>query len=113
MFKSVASRFKIRRRLVFLADLVNPAPFLGSLAQLRKEVEQALTSLKSAPLIQGYRGRPEADLASAVDAVMAIQQYAISEQNRLVELDINPLLLCAKGEGVYAADALIVLQQEE
>ena len=79
----------------------------------RKEVEQALTSLKSAPLIQGYRGRPEADLASAVDAVMAIQQYAISEQNRLVELDINPLLLCAKGEGVYAADALIVLQQEE
>jgi hypothetical protein len=29
----------------------------------------------------------------------------------LIELDVNPLLLCAEGEGVFAADALIVLEE--
>jgi succinyl-CoA synthetase beta subunit len=30
----------------------------------------------------------------------------------IVELDINPLLLLARGQGVVAADALIILNEE-
>ena len=47
-----------------------------------------------------------------MDAILAIQQFAIAESGRLLELDVNPLLLCAEGEGVFAADALIVLQED-
>ena len=32
--------------------------------------------------------------------------------DRLIELDINPLLVGAEGSGAYAADALIVLQEQ-
>ena len=78
----------------------------------RSEMEQALGELKSAPLLAGYRGKPKADLNTAVDAIMAIQQYAISKSKELVELDVNPLLLCAEGKGVFAADALIVLEEK-
>ncbi len=78
----------------------------------REEVEQAVLNLKSVPLLQGYRGKPKADLAAAVDAIMTIQQYALSVADRLVELDVNPLLLCAEGKGAYAADALIVLEEK-
>ncbi len=78
----------------------------------REQIENAILSLKSAPLLQGYRGKAKADLRATVDAIIAIQAYAISQSNSLVELDVNPLLLCAKGEGVFAADALIVLEEK-
>jgi len=78
----------------------------------RGQIENLLAELKSAPLLAGYRGKPKADIKAAIDAIMAIQQYAIEESGRLLELDVNPLLLCAEGKGVFAADALIVLQED-
>ncbi len=74
----------------------------------RIDIERAINELKSAPLLAGYRGKPVADIEAAIDAIMAIQAYAISQSETLVELDVNPLLLCAKGKGAFAADALIV-----
>jgi len=79
----------------------------------RNDIENALAGLKSAALFDGYRGNKKADTGAAVDAILAIQQFAVAESRRLLELDVNPLLLCAEGEGVFAADALIVLQEEE
>ncbi|MCP4430380.1 MAG: acetate--CoA ligase family protein, partial [Gammaproteobacteria bacterium] len=78
----------------------------------REQIENAILSLKSAPLLQGYRGKAKADLRATVDAIIAIQAYAISQSNSLVELDVNPLLLCAEAKGVFAADALIVLEEK-
>jgi acyl-CoA synthetase (NDP forming) len=78
----------------------------------RSEIEQAITSLKSAPLLAGYRGKASADIEAIIDAILAIQDYAVAQSNSLIELDVNPLLIGAKGEGVFAADALIVLQEE-
>lgn len=77
----------------------------------RSDIEDALAELKSAPLFAGYRGKAKADINAAINAILAIQQFAIAESERLLELDVNPLLLCEKGKGVFAADALIVLQE--
>lgn len=79
----------------------------------RAEIEAALAGLKSAPLLAGYRGRPRADTRAAVSAILAIQAYAISQASSMIELDINPLLVGAEGAGVFAADALIVLEEQE
>ena len=78
----------------------------------RDEIEEALLALNSAPLLQGYRGKPAADIEATVTAIMAIQEYAIAHADSLVELDVNPLLIGAQGEGVFAADALIVLEEQ-
>ena len=78
----------------------------------RRQIENLLAELKSAPLFAGYRGKPKADISAAVNAILAIQQFAIARSEHLLELDVNPLLLCAEGEGVFAADALIVLQED-
>ena len=77
-----------------------------------QEIESAVMSLKSAPLLEGYRGRPKADIDATVQAIDAIQQFAIANSGSLLELDVNPLLIGAQGEGVFAADALIVLQEQ-
>ncbi len=78
----------------------------------RSDIEMALLDLKTAPVLAGYRGQPGADIKAAVDAIIAIQEYALDESEHLLELDVNPLLVCEKGRGVCAADVLIVLQEE-
>lgn len=79
----------------------------------RDEIEDALAGLRSTPLLHGFRGKPGADIPATVDAILAVQQYAISNSHALVELDVNPLLIGAQGEGVFAADALIVLEEQK
>lgn len=74
----------------------------------RSEVEDALAGLKVAPLFNGYRGKPVGDIRAAVDAVMRVQDFVLARPD-LVELDINPLMVCAENKGAWAADALVVL----
>ena len=72
------------------------------------DVETALRGLKLFPLLDGYRGRPRADLAAAVDAILGIARFAIAHAGDIEEMDINPLIVCAEGRGAWIADALIV-----
>jgi acetyl-CoA synthetase len=71
----------------------------------------ALTGLQSAPLLQGFRGAPQADLDAAADAVLAVAALVERDPERIVELDINPLMVLADGHGVVAADALISIKK--
>ena len=73
----------------------------------RGEIEAALATLRVAALIAGYRGRPAGDRAALVDAVLAIQRFALGLADRLIELDVNPLIVRPAGEGVAAVDALM------
>lgn len=75
----------------------------------RESILGALLSLKSANLLQGYRGAPMADIEAAVDSIMAISRFAEDHANRLLELDVNPLLVLPEGLGAVAVDALISL----
>ncbi len=72
-------------------------------------IRQALLSLRSATLLQGFRGRPEADLEALVAAIGAVADYACEHAGQLLELDVNPLLVGA--QGTVAVDALIRLGQ--
>ncbi|WP_137807766.1 acetate--CoA ligase family protein [Pseudomonas sp. G(2018)] len=70
-------------------------------------IRQALLSLRSAPLLQGFRGRQAADLEALVSAIRAVADYACENAAQLLELDVNPLLVGA--DGTTAVDALIRL----
>ncbi|MGC1494904.1 MAG: acetate--CoA ligase family protein [Sulfitobacter sp.] len=68
-------------------------------------IEQALSSLKIAPLLNGYRGAPPADKPAILDAIQAIQNYTIANATGLSEIEINPLI-CTPTNAI-AADALL------
>ncbi|RJG10582.1 CoA-binding protein [Pseudomonas cavernicola] len=70
-------------------------------------IRAALLSLRSAPLLQGFRGREAADLDALVAAIRAVADYACENAGQLLELDVNPLLVNA--QGAVAVDALIRL----
>ena len=77
----------------------------------RAAIEQALLGLKSAPVLSGYRGKPKADFNAAVDAIVAIQEFAIANARQLLELEVNPLIIRAQDGGATAVDALMVMQE--
>jgi acyl-CoA synthetase (NDP forming) len=75
----------------------------------RERVLEALGQLKCAPLFGGFRGAPPADLNGAADVILAVAGMVENDPSSIIELDINPLMLLAEGQGVVAADALISL----
>ncbi|MEM7733882.1 MAG: acetate--CoA ligase family protein, partial [Pseudomonadota bacterium] len=69
------------------------------------EIDAALSTLRMAPVLDGYRGKPAADRTTIVDAVLAVQDYVKDNAHRVEEVEINPLI-CTRDRAV-AADALI------
>ena len=74
------------------------------------EAEAMLRELRAFPLLQGYRGRPPADLGAAVRAVEALAGFAVSLGETLEAVEINPLIV--HPGGAVAVDALIVRAAE-
>ena len=74
------------------------------------QVREALMALKMRPLLWGFRGRPAGDVEALVSAIMAVASFAESHAHQLLELDVNPVLVMAQGQGVLAVDALIRIQ---
>ena len=76
-----------------------------------QEVENALLSLRMAPLLKGYRGKPATSIAQVVKAILSIAEFAQQNAHHLQELDVNPLMALAdtgqSGHCVVAVDALI------
>ncbi|MCX8954697.1 acetate--CoA ligase family protein [Ruegeria sp. NA] len=70
-----------------------------------EDIRSALSQLKIAPLLAGYRGQPAADMDAVVAAVEAVQTYVMQNADTLGEVEINPLL-CTPDKAV-AVDALI------
>jgi succinyl-CoA synthetase beta subunit len=65
--------------------------------------------LKTWPLLDGFRGRPKADVDALVSAIVAFSQMAAQMDERLIEAEINPLFVLPQGQGVRAADGVVVL----
>ncbi len=70
-------------------------------------IHDALLALRCAPLLTGFRGGPAVDMPALVRAIRAVADYACENAERLLELDVNPLLVNA--EEAVAVDALIRL----
>jgi acyl-CoA synthetase (NDP forming) len=71
--------------------------------------QQMLRELRSWPLLNGYRGRPLADIDAACQAIAAVSDASLALGIALQELEINPLILHTAGSGAVAVDALAVL----
>jgi acyl-CoA synthetase (NDP forming) len=75
----------------------------------RDDAQAMVRSLKTFPLLDGYRGRPPCDVEAVIDAVLAFAAMAQSLGERLREAEINPLFVLPRGQGVRAADGLLML----
>ena len=71
------------------------------------EIRGALSKLRCAPMLEGWRGRGPADVDAAVAAILGIAEFAVANRDRLEECDVNPLGIRVRGRGAVALDALM------
>src|SRR6202171_6252639 len=76
----------------------------------RSEAQAMIAEVKGARLLQGFRGRPAADLEALADTLVRVSHLAMHLEGHLAELDINPLMVLPAGQGVKAVDALVVFR---
>jgi acyl-CoA synthetase (NDP forming) len=73
----------------------------------RAEAEAMIRQIKSYPLLEGVRGEPRRDLEALADALVSLSQLAFQYEG-LEELDLNPVFLLRKGEGLLAGDVRVI-----
>jgi acyl-CoA synthetase (NDP forming) len=74
------------------------------------DVRGMLDRLRGHALLEGFRGGPRYDLPAIAEAVAAIGRAAGLLGDRLLELEVNPLIAQPDGGGAHAVDALIRLR---
>jgi acetyltransferase len=63
--------------------------------------------LRAAAIFAGARGQPAADTEALAQTLVSVSELAWQWRDRLEEMDINPLLVRPRGQGIVAADALL------
>ncbi|NQT13438.1 MAG: acetate--CoA ligase family protein, partial [Planctomycetes bacterium] len=68
-----------------------------------------LESLKSWPLLQGYRGKPAVNIDRLIEVIMRFS-YLVADYPEIREIDVNPLLVTP--DDVIALDARVIVDRE-
>ena len=74
--------------------------------------KEMIGEIKGAALLHGYRGSPALDVDALADALSRVSLLIADHADRIAEIDVNPLFVRPKGQGVLAADALVVLKDQ-
>lgn len=69
-------------------------------------VLDALSGLKAAPLLTGYRGAAYSDLSAIAETALKLADFMASHPE-ISEVELNPLVVYPDGQGVCILDALI------
>jgi acetate---CoA ligase (ADP-forming) len=73
----------------------------------REQVERSLRRLRIAPLLDGVRGEPALDVPAFCETAVAVGRLMADASAGISQLDINPVMVRARGQGCAALDAVI------
>jgi acetate---CoA ligase (ADP-forming) len=79
----------------------------------KAEALSMMRELTTWPLLDGFRGRPKADVEALAEAIVAFSRMVAQLGDRLIEAEINPVFVLPAGRGVRAADGVVVLGPAE
>jgi len=73
----------------------------------REDAKEMIEELKGHRILEGFRGGRPADMEALTDTILRLSQL-LNDFPEITELDVNPVLLFEKGQGLKALDARIV-----
>ncbi|MDD4402410.1 MAG: acetate--CoA ligase family protein [Desulfitobacteriaceae bacterium] len=74
----------------------------------KREAMEMLEDTKGFRILQGARGKKPADINALCDLLVRIGLMVVEQKARIVELDLNPVIVLPEGQGVKVVDALIL-----
>jgi acyl-CoA synthetase (NDP forming) len=75
-----------------------------------REAHAMVRELRTFPLLDGYRGRPKADVDALVRAIVSISQFAAANASVLEAFEVNPLMVGPVGQGAIAVDCVLTVR---
>jgi acetyl coenzyme A synthetase (ADP forming)-like protein len=76
------------------------------------DAREMISQVKSARLLEGYRGEQPGDIEAVVETLLRISAL-IEHHAEIVEMDLNPVKVAAPGEGITVVDARIKVRRVE
>ena len=73
----------------------------------KKIILEEIKKLKFNKILFGFRRKQSGDINALINTILKIAKFAEKNSYKISEVDINPLIVCKKGKGVFAVDALI------
>ncbi|MBY8975903.1 acetate--CoA ligase family protein [Rhodobacteraceae bacterium NNCM2] len=74
---------------------------------------EMILSIRATGILQGARGQSPVDLDALAEMLSRLSVFAAGAGERLVSIDLNPVLAMPEGQGAFALDAVIELEAEE
>ncbi len=72
------------------------------------EAQRMIGEIRGFALLKGVRGAPPADLDALAELLARLSRFAAANADTVQSIDLNPVRVMPKGQGVVALDALIV-----
>ena len=85
--------------------VLSPAPIEAA------EADRMLRALRGRRILDGARGAPPADVDALVELLVAVSEFAAAAGDALEALDLNPVIVHPRGEGVSVVDAGVVVRR--
>ena len=76
------------------------------------DAEDMIKEIRGAPLLGSIRGGPASDIKALAQCLYALADFAIENEARLLEIDLNSIKVFSEGHGCVVIDALIVAKEE-
>ena len=76
----------------------------------RTEAARMMREIKGFNLLTGFRKRPEADLLALETALVSLSDLTVAHPE-IIEMDINPLFVHGKNQGITVADCRMILKE--
>ncbi len=73
-----------------------------------EESRRMIVSIRGARVLQGIRGEKPCDIETVADLLVRLSHMLV-DFPQIQEIDINPVLVFAQGEGALAVDARVIL----
>jgi len=75
-----------------------------------EDARSMILSIKNHETLRGTRGAPCKDLVALETLLLKVSDFAYSNRDSIVEMELNPVWVGVEGEGAIALDALIVMR---
>lgn len=72
------------------------------------DAKEMILEIKGFPILDGYRGKPKADLDAIVETLLKISEL-VTKHEEINEMDLNPVFIYDKG--LICVDARIILRK--
>ena len=78
----------------------------------RNDAEEMVQEVKGFMLLRGFRGGPAYDVEGIIDVILKTSKFSLEYFDIISEIDMNPLFVFQKGNGVKVVDSRVILKNK-